>query len=193
MTHDLVRASKFLSLVLRHAPERIGLTLDCAGWADMAELVERARAAGMPLTREAVLEIVATSDKQRFAVDASGLRIRANQGHSIDIDLGLSPLEPPEVLFHGTARRNLPLIRAGGLRPGRRRHVHLSADRDTAMKVGLRHGKAVVLEVRSGRLWASGERFYRAANGVWLTPAVPPEFIAFPRHQRRRAPCAPPS
>jgi putative RNA 2'-phosphotransferase len=169
------------------------LTLDGAGWADMAELVKRAGAAGMPLTRETVLEIVATSDKQRFAVDASGLRIRANQGHSIDIDLGLSPLEPPEVLFHGTARRNLPLIRAGGLRPGRRRHVHLSADRDTAMKVGVRHGKAVVLEVRSGRLWASGERFYRAANGVWLTPAVPPEFIAFPRHQRRRAPCAPPS
>ena len=179
MTHDLVRASKFLSLVLRHAPERIGLTLDCAGWADMAELVERARAAGMPLTREAVLEIVATSDKQRFALDTKRTRIRANQGHSVDIDLGLEPTEPPAILFHGTAVATVPAIRREGLKPGDRQHVHLSPDEATAVKVGQRHGRPVVLRVFAGKMWGQGTPFYCSANGVWLTPAVPPEFIEF--------------
>lgn len=169
-----------MSLVLRHEPERIGLALDRQGWASIAALVERAAARGVPLTRELVLEIVAISDKQRFAIDATGERIRANQGHSVDIDLQLEPMEPPPVLFHGTAETALEAIRAEGLKPGERQHVHLSPDEATAVKVGRRHGKPVVLQVQSGRLWTAGAKFFRAANGVWLTHAVPPEFIEFP-------------
>ena len=120
------KVSRFLSLVLRHQPQRIGLQLDAQGWAEIEVLIARAGAHGMALTREIVLEVVATSDKRRFALDASGQRIRANQGHSIDIDLGLEPREPPEVLFHGTAETNLAAIRVEGLKPGRRQHVHLS-------------------------------------------------------------------
>jgi putative RNA 2'-phosphotransferase len=139
------------------------------------------------------VRVVETSDKQRFALDPTGLRIRANQGHSIDIDLGLETSEPPAVLFHGTAVASVPSIRAGGLKPGSRRHVHLSPDEATAIKVGRRHGKPVVLRVQSGRMWAAGTEFYRAANGVWLTAAVLPEFIEFPQEQaRRRRPCVPP-
>jgi putative RNA 2'-phosphotransferase len=180
MTRDIARVSRFMSLVLRHEPERIGLALDGQGWASIADLVERAAAHGIPLTRELVQEIVATSDKRRFAVDAAGERIRANQGHSVDIDLGLEPAEPPAVLFHGTAEAALEAIRAEGLKPGERQHVHLSPDEATAIKVGRRHGKPVVLKVQSGRLWTSGAKFFRSANGVWLTDAVPPEFIEFP-------------
>ena len=183
MTHDLTKVSKFLSLVLRHRPERIGLVLDANGWADIGHLIERAGANGMALTREIVLQVVVTSDKQRFALDAAGLRIRANQGHSIDIDLGLEASEPPAVLFHGTAVAAVASIRDGGLKPGRRRHVHLSPDVATARKVGRRHGKPVVLRVQSGQMWAAGTKFYRAANGVWLTLAVQPEYIEFPQEQ----------
>lgn len=180
MTRDVTKASKFLSLVLRHKPEKIGLALDAQGWADVGELIARAGAHGMALTRELIADIVAGSDKQRFAIDPAGRRIRANQGHSIDVDLGLEPLEPPALLFHGTAIRSLASIRVHGLTPGRRRHVHLSADAATAARVGRRHGKPVVLGVQSGRLWTAGTRFYRSANGVWLTAAVPPGFIEFP-------------
>jgi putative RNA 2'-phosphotransferase len=178
-----VRISKFLSLVLRHEPGRIGLVLDPEGWADIDALIERAAAHGMALTRELVAQVVATSDKQRFAIDATGTRIRANQGHSIDVDLGLAPAEPPPILFHGTAATSLAAIRTGGLKPGQRRHVHLSVDAATATKVGQRHGKPVVLRVYSGRLWATGAKFYRAANGVWLTDAVPAGYIEFPEQQ----------
>ena len=183
MTRDLVKVSKFLSLVLRHQPERIGLDLDANGWADIAHLVERAAAHGMPLTIELILEVVATSDKQRFALDADQGRIRANQGHSVDVDLGVEPVEPPPILFHGTAARSIAAIRTAGLKPGQRRHVHLSPDAATATKVGSRHGKPVVLRVLSGRLWALGSQFFRSANGVWLTDAVPAEFIEFPQDQ----------
>src|SRR5262249_48147039 len=172
--------SKFLSRVLRHEPQRIGLVLDAQGWADIDALVERAGANGMGLTREIIREVVATSDRQRSALDASGQRIRANQGHSVDIDLGLDPREPPEVLFHGTAEANLAAIRAEGLKPGRRRHVHLSIDPAPAAAVGRRHGKPVVLRVAAGRMRSSGFDFFVAENGVWLTAAIPPEFIEFP-------------
>ena len=118
MTQDLVKASKFLSLVLRHKPEDIGLVLDAQGWADIDELIEQAGAHGMALTRELIAQVVATSDKQRFAIDATGQRIRANQGHSVDIDLGLEPSEPPPILFHGTAETSVAAIRAEGLKPG---------------------------------------------------------------------------
>jgi putative RNA 2'-phosphotransferase len=179
MTRDLIKASKFLSLVLRHRPEHIGLTLDANGWADVGELIEKASAHGVSLTRELIAEVVATSDKQRFALDAAGERIRANQGHSVDIDLCLEPKEPPAILFHGTAATTLPAIRGEGLRPGSRQHVHLSPDEATAIRVGQRHGRPVVLRVFAGKMWGQGAPFYCSANGVWLTPAVPPEFIEF--------------
>jgi putative RNA 2'-phosphotransferase len=179
MTRDPIRTSKFLSLVLRHQPGHIGLTLDASGWADVGELIERAAARGVTLTRELIAEIVATSDKQRFALDAAGTRIRANQGHSVDIDLGLEPTEPPAILFHGTASANVTAIRSEGLKPGNRQHVHLSRDEATAVRVGQRHGRPVVLRVFAGKMWAQGAPFYCSANGVWLTPAVPPEFIEF--------------
>ena len=179
MTRDKIQTSKFLSLVLRHQPEHIGLVLDENGWADVDELIERAAAHGVTLTRELIAEIVATSDKQRFALDAAGRRIRANQGHSVDIDLGLEPTEPPAILFHGTAVATIAAIRNEGLKPGNRQHVHLSPDEATAIKVGQRHGRPVVLRVFAGKMWEQGTPFFCSANGVWLTPAVPPEFIEF--------------
>jgi putative RNA 2'-phosphotransferase len=183
MTRSPIKTSKYLSLVLRHEPDRIGLTLDGESWVSIGELIEKAAAHGMPLTREEVLHVVATSDKQRFAIDARAEKIRANQGHSIDVDLGLSLTKPPAMLFHGTALASVGSIRASGLSPGSRRHVHLSVDMATAIKVGRRHGKPVVLRIHSGRMWAEGSRFFHSANGVWLTSAVAPEFIEFPDAQ----------
>jgi putative RNA 2'-phosphotransferase len=175
-----VTQSKFLSLVLRHDPASIGLTLDAAGWAEIAELLERAAAASQPLSRADLVELVATSDKQRFAISEDGRRIRANQGHSIAVDLGLEPRQPPELLYHGTAARFLASIRAQGLVRGDRQQVHLSADPVTAAQVGQRHGQPVVLGVRAAAMAGAGMRFQRSANGVWLTLAVPPEFLEFP-------------
>lgn len=180
MNGDLVKASRFLSLVLRHKPHAIGLELAPAGWADIDTLIARAAAHGVDLTHDALVLIVAGNDKQRFALDDTGRRIRASQGHSIDVDLGLAPRVPPALLFHGTARASLPAIRAEGLTPQRRRHVHLSRDPTTAHKVGSRHGKSVVLGVRAGAMQAAGKTFYLSANGVWLTAAVAPAFIDFP-------------
>jgi putative RNA 2'-phosphotransferase len=174
------KVSKFLSLVLRQQPEGIGLVLDAHGWADIDAVIARASEHGVALRRQEILEVVATSDKQRFALDDTGQRIRANQGHSIDIDLGLEPREPPPVLFHGTAEGNLAGIRAEGLKPGRRQHVHLSCDAATVAAVGQRHGRPVILRVAAGPMWSAGHAFYLADNGVWLTDAVPAEFIAFP-------------
>jgi putative RNA 2'-phosphotransferase len=175
------KVSKLLSLVLRHQPERIGLVLDGQGWANIDAVIARAGEHGVALTREEILQVVATSDKQRFALDASGRRIRANQGHSIDVDLGLEPSEPPPILFHGTAETAVAAIRAEGLKPGRRQYVHLSPDAVTATTVGQRHGRPVVLGVAAGRMRAAGFEFFLAANGVWLTDAVPAEYIAFPQ------------
>lgn len=177
---DAVKLSRLLSLVLRHKPGRLDLTLDPQGWVAIDTLIAAAIAHGIPITRDAILDVVATSDKQRFAIDPGGRRIRANQGHSVEIDLELTPLEPPATLFHGTAEPLLPAIRAAGLVKGDRHHVHLSTDEALARRVGRRRGKPVVLRVDSGRMWAAGQPFYRSANGVWLTDAVPVEFIAFP-------------
>jgi putative RNA 2'-phosphotransferase len=179
MTQDLIKPSKFLSLVLRHKPEEIGLALDGQGWADIDELIEKAGRHGMALTRELVALIVETSDKQRFAVDGAGQRIRANQGHSVDVDLGLAPAEPPPVLFHGTAETSVAAIRAEGLKAGQRQHVHLSPDEGTAIRVGRRHGRPAVLRIAAGRMRESGHVFFLSTNGVWLTEAVPVQFIEF--------------
>jgi putative RNA 2'-phosphotransferase len=180
MDAQLVRFSKFISLVVRHQPEKHGLTLDEHGWARIDDLIAVANRAGVPLTHAALQQIVADNDKQRFAISADGRAIRARQGHSIAVDLELTPLEPPEQLFHGTADRFVPSIRAQGLLRRSRQHVHLSADAATAVKVGQRHGRPVVLTVASGPMHRDGHRFYQAENGVWLVDAVPVAYLSFP-------------
>ncbi|MBN9278582.1 MAG: RNA 2'-phosphotransferase [Hyphomicrobium sp.] len=171
------QTSKFLSLVLRHAPERIGLVLDAHGWTDVETLIAKANAAGVVLDRAMLLEIVATSDKQRFTLSADGTRIRAAQGHSVEIDLDLPAVSPPAVLFHGTARSHVGAILAEGLKPGQRRHVHLSPDVETARRVGMRHGVPVIFEVATARMHADGLVFWQAENGVWLTALVAPAYL----------------
>lgn len=180
MSPDLVRLSKFLSLVLRHEPERIGIVLDPQGWVAVDDLLAAAARAGKPVSREQLEQVVATNDKKRFAFSPDGARIRASQGHSVEIDLGLPPVIPPERLFHGTATRFLDAIRAEGLRPQSRQHVHLSPDEETAVKVGQRHGKPAVLTVLAGAMHRDGHVFYRSENGVWLTLAVPPGYLEIP-------------
>jgi putative RNA 2'-phosphotransferase len=182
MNRKLVRISKFLSLVLRHKPETIGLSLDQGGWARVDELIVASNRSGVPLDEGLLREVVEQNDKQRFAFSDDGLRIRASQGHSIPVELGLEPLMPPEFLYHGTATRFLQSIRRQGLAPGRRNQVHLSPDERTAVRVGQRHGNPVVLTVQAGRMYANGFTFYLSANGVWLTERVPAEYIKFPNH-----------
>ena len=172
--------SKFLSLVLRHEPEKVGVTLDDAGWTDVDALLAACAAHGNAFTREELLEVVDTSDKKRFALSEDGTRIRASQGHSVKVDLGYEPTTPPEVLYHGTATRFVESIRRDGLRPGERHDVHLSETVETATAVGQRHGRPVVLTVLAGRMHRDGNVFRRSANGVWLAPAVPVEYLEFP-------------
>ena len=176
MSQDLKTSSKFLSLILRHDPGKIGLTLDPQGWADVEELLAKVPAK-FGLTRERLNELVPTNDKQRFAISEGGERIRANQGHSTKVDLALAPIEPPETLFHGTATRFLDSILAEGLKPGSRQHVHLSLDEETALKVGQRHGKPVILTLPALELHRADKQFYRSENGVWLTDFVPADCL----------------
>ena len=175
MRRDLIRISKFLSLVLRHKPETIGLALDSQGWVEVDELLRAANAHGRSITREQFDAAVATNDKKRFVV-VDG-RVRASQGHSLKVELDLEPLTPPEVLYHGTATRFLESILEQGLKSMSRQHVHLSAEHSTAVTVGRRHGKAVVLQVLSAKMAADGFLFYRSLNGVWLTERVPPNYL----------------
>ncbi len=176
-----VRNSKFLSLVLRHRPDLIGVELDECGWVDVSLLLEKCADHGHAFTRQMIDEIVATNSKQRFAFSPDGSRIRANQGHSVDVELGYEPAEPPEARFHGTVETALSAIRTEGLSKMARHHVHLSADRQTAANVGRRRGKAIVLQVHAGPAARAGHIFYISTNGVWLTDRVPPKFIDFPR------------
>jgi putative RNA 2'-phosphotransferase len=171
--------SRYLSRVLRHEPQSIGLSLDAQGWARIDEVIERAGAHGMLLTRGLILDVAEGRDRQRFTCDGAG-RIRANHGHTLPIDLGIEPSEPPSILFHGTAVTSVASIKSGGLIPGLRQYVHLSADTGTAKSVGRRHGRPVVLRVAAGHMWAAGFKFVRSASAVWLTSAVPAEFIQFP-------------
>lgn len=178
MSVDPFQLSKFLSFVLRHKPDAIDLTLDSQGWASIDELIERGNATGTQFDREDLQHVVETSDKKRFSVSADGLRIRAAQGHSVTVELGLSPQEPPSVLYHGTATRFVESILSEGLKPQDRQHVHLSIDEATAQRVGQRHGKPVILKIEALRMHAKGFKFFLADNGVWLTDQVPPEFFA---------------
>ena len=170
--------SKFLSLVLRHDPAAASLTLDAGGWAEVDALLRGAAAAGVDVTRDELERVVRDSDKQRFSLSDDGRRIRANQGHSVPVNLGLVPSVPPDVLYHGTVARSLDAIRREGLRPMERQHVHLSPNVDNAAKVGQRRGQPVVLTIDAARLHADGGVFYLSVNGVWLTDAVPPAYIA---------------
>jgi len=180
MSEDKQKISKFLSYVLRHRPDEIGLSLDISGWASVSELIEKSKSASVDLTEELIRELVRSSDKQRFALSEDGTKIRANQGHSINVDLALKPQLPPEILFHGTASRFLDSIRTDGLKPLSRQHVHLSFDEATAIKVGQRHGKPVVLKIKAGEMHRAGREFFLSENGVWLTERVEATFLEFP-------------
>jgi putative RNA 2'-phosphotransferase len=171
------RVSKYVSLVLRHDPAAGGITLDEEGWTSVAELLAGASARGLDVSPAELREVVRASDKQRFALSPDGLRIRANQGHSVAVDLGLAPQAPPAELFHGTVERFVPSILAEGLRKQARQHVHLSSDVETARRVGTRRGAPVVLRVDAAGMHTEGLVFFRSENGVWLTEAVPPRFI----------------
>ena len=171
--NTIKKISKFLSLILRHKPESIHLKLDSNGWADIDELMAKSR--NIKLTRKLINEVVENNDKQRFIIEDN--RIRANQGHSINIDLELKAVRPPDVLYHGTATRFLDSIMKEGLSKQKRQHVHLSKDIETATKVGMRHGKVVILEIDSKKMFEDGYEFYLSLNGVWLTDVVPVEFL----------------
>ncbi len=170
--------SKFLSYVLRHAPESIGIELDSQGWVSVDDLLRQAAKAGHTLSRGQLQEIVDTNEKKRFTLSEDGSRIRAAQGHSVAVDLGLESREPPAMLYHGTATRFLESITNEGLKPGSRQKVHLSLDEATAVMVGQRHGKPMVLKVDSARMYADGLEFWQAENGVWLTDTVPPQYLS---------------
>ncbi len=177
-SHNFNEISKFLSYVLRHEPDSIGLHLDSEGWADIECLIAGAVRSGRSLTFETIRDIVATSDKKRFTLSEDGLRIRAAQGHSATgVSLKHEEKTPPEYLYHGTATRFLESILAQGLISAARHHVHLSGDSETAMAVGKRHGKPVVLRVGARLMHQQGYKFYQAENGVWLVSDVPVEAI----------------
>lgn len=173
------RHSRFLSLILRHKPEEIGITLDRAGWTRIDELLRALKTAGRPISREQLIAIVEENEKRRFTVSEDGAFIRAAQGHSIDVDLGLQPRKPPLLLYHGTARQSLDEIFSQGLQSMGRGQVHLSSFPTDAAEVGRRHGHAVVLEIMARRMHRRGFVFTRADNGVWLTEAVPASFLQF--------------
>lgn len=177
MDKSLVSKSKFLSLLLRHAPETIGLSLDAQGWANLSELVRLAHQAGNSLDLEDIYEIVQTNEKKRFEISPDDQSIRAVQGHSVAVDLQLEPLTPPDMLYHGTAVGSVESILASGIQKRSRQYVHLSKDVATALQVGGRHGKPVALVVEAGRMSREGHRFYQAKNGVWLTDHVPASFV----------------
>lgn len=170
------RIGRYLCLILRHHPEKAGITLDEHGWADVEELI-----AGVshrwPMDRAKLEEIVRTDGKQRYSFSADGRLIRANQGHSIPVDVELPLTRPPELLWHGTGEKYTASIDVHGLLPQNRLYVHLSGDAETAVAVGRRHGRPVLYRVRSGRMWEDGLPFYRSVNGVWLTEAVPVRYL----------------
>ena len=171
------RISKFLSYVLRHHPESIGLKLDRNGWANVEELIQKSTVENLVFIKEDLHHIVETNDKRRFSFNEDKTLIRANQGHSIAVDLGYQAIEPPSLLFHGTAARNLPSIFAQGLKRGQRHHVHLTDNFETARNVGLRYGRPVILHVDSGSMAKDNFSFFRSDNGVWLTEHVPPRYL----------------
>ena len=177
---DQKRASKLMSLVLRHQPEVAGLTLDDAGWVAVDDLMKGMARNNRSLSRIDLQQIVDSNDKKRFEFSDDGIRIRASQGHSVNVELGYEPQIPPQTLLHGTVKKFLESIREKGLIKGSRQHVHLHDDRQVAMQVGSRRGRPVILEVDAAAMVAQGHEFYCSTNSVWLTDHVPPQFICFP-------------
>lgn len=178
MTPDrLTQISKYLSKHLRHQPERIGLTLEVGGWVEVHQLLKACRKHQFPISFLELEEVVKTNDKKRFSFNETQTKIRANQGHSYTIDLQLEPIAPPTLLYHGTHQKALPSIIKQGLLKQSRHHVHLSADIATAVQVGQRRGKPVVLEIAAQTMHNQGYIFYRSDNGVWLVETVPPEYF----------------
>lgn len=181
MSNDklIKEASKFLSLVLRHAPETIQLALDANGWADVDELIRQCNAYNKTLNFEKLQYIVETNDKKRFAFNDDKTKIRASQGHSVTVDLDINPVTPPDILYHGTVDKFLEAIKREGLQRMSRQHVHLSKDIETATKVASRRGKPIVLIVNTEQMHTDGFLFYCSENGVWLTDVVPVKYIKF--------------
>lgn len=179
MKTNIKKISKFLSLILRHQPELIGIRLDENGWTNVKELIQKSKRKMPGLTKAVLEEVVANNDKQRFAFNEDYTEIRANQGHSVTVNLEYQPVEPPRFLYHGTVAQFMPAIREKGLQKMNRHHVHISQDRETAIKVGSRRGKPIILTVRSGDMYKNGVEFYQSDNGVWLTDKVAPEYIDF--------------
>ena len=174
---ETTKISKFLSLVLRHQPETIGLTLDEQGWADVQELLQKMQASGSSIDMDILNHVVDTNNKKRFAFNEDQSRIRASQGHSVEVELGYTAQTPPDISYHGTGNKSVESILATGIEKRDRHHVHLSADIETAIKVGQRHGKPVVFEVLAGQMAKDGLIFYISENGVWLTDYVAVGYI----------------
>ncbi|MEM1216724.1 MAG: RNA 2'-phosphotransferase [Bacteroidota bacterium] len=168
---------KFISLVLRHKPEVIGIKLDSNGWADVDALIEGTMDKGREIDLPILEAMVASDEKQRYTFNEDKTKIRANQGHSVKVDLGLEPVKPPKVLYHGTVDRFVGSIMLKGLEPRQRNHVHLSEDKTTAIDVGERRGDAILFKVFSGAMYRDGFHFYQSANGVWLTEHVPNKYL----------------
>jgi putative RNA 2'-phosphotransferase len=177
---ETIRTSKFLSLILRHEPERVGLKLGDGGWVRVEELLKAVNGHGTALTVDQLKHVVETSEKKRFAFSEDGMRIRASQGHSVEVDLQYPPQTPPEILYHGTATRFLEGIRQNGLQKMERHDVHLSVETKVTVQVGSRHGKPALLTIRAGEMHRAGFVFRCSTNGVWLVDHVPPQFIEFP-------------
>ncbi|GAB4187235.1 MAG: RNA 2'-phosphotransferase [Coleofasciculaceae cyanobacterium] len=173
----LVKISKYLSKYLRHKPEQIGLQLAPGGWVAVDELLNACKQHSFPINRSELNQVVANNDKQRFSFDPTGTLIRANQGHSVEVDLQLEPAIPPDVLYHGTGHGAVEAILRDGLRKMSRHHVHLSTEISTAQKVGERHGRPVVFTVNAAAMYEEGYTFYCSENGVWLVDRVPPEYL----------------
>ncbi len=173
----MTRLSRFLSLILRHKPEEIGISLDANGWADIEELMDGVNQSGRKIDRELLEHIVAADEKGRYVFSDDCKRIRACQGHSLAVDMQFTPVEPPEFLYHGTASRFSEQIERDGLKPRTRQYVHLSLDRETAVNVGSRHGKPVVYVVLARTMRQAGFLFYCSENNVWLTERVLPEYL----------------
>jgi putative RNA 2'-phosphotransferase len=179
LQNNLTHISKFLSLILWHQPEKIGIALDENGWADVDELLSKMTAAGTVINKEILNELVSTNDKQRFAFNDNQTKIRASQGHSVLIELGLIQQPPPELLYHGTVSQFISSIKMDGLQKMQRTYVHLSSDITTVQQVGSRRGKPVIIAVQSGQMHNDGFQFFLSDNGVWLTNNVPPVYIQF--------------
>jgi putative RNA 2'-phosphotransferase len=173
----LVKISKYLSKHLRHSPERIGLKLTEGGWVVVEELLAACRKHEFKISLEELNEVVANNDKKRFSFDATGTLIRANQGHSVEVDLQLEAVAPPDVLYHGTGERSVAAILTTGLEKMSRHHVHLSKDIGTAKAVGMRHGRPAIFTIDTKAMSEAGYPFYCSDNGVWLVDRVPPEYL----------------